>query len=128
MKKRKLLIVDDEPDIRYLVKTRLEKEGFECYTAGTAAEALKLAKEKKPALIILDLILPEKDGFQVCNELRACKETKDIPVIVYTAQNFKAVAKKGLKALQVIDFILKPFDSKALSFLIEQSLKRIEEK
>jgi len=128
MAKAKLLIVDDEPDIRLLVKARLEKEGFECFTAADAEEALRLTREKKPALIILDLILPEKDGFQVYNELKASEETKDIPVIVYTAQNFEAVAHKGLKALQVIDFILKPFDSKALTFLIEQSLKKMGDK
>lgn len=127
MSKARLLIVDDEPDIRLLVKARLEKEGFECFGAGTAEEALRIAREKKPSLIILDLILPEKDGFQVYNELKENEETKDIPVIVYTAQNFESVAHKGLKALQVIDFILKPFDSKALTFLIEQSLKKMEE-
>lgn len=126
MSKGRLLIVDDEPDIRLLVKARLEKEGFECLSAGSAEEALQIAREQKPALIILDLIMPEKDGFQVYNELKAAEETRDIPIIVYTAQNFESVAHKGLKALQVIDFILKPFDSKALTFLIEQSLKKME--
>lgn len=126
MEKKKLLIVDDEPDIIKVLKARLELEGFECFTAENGEDAIRIAKEKKPSLIILDLVLPEKDGFQVNKELKSCKDTKDIPVIVYTAQNPELVADKGFEALEVVDFVLKPFDSKALVFLIEQSLKKIE--
>lgn len=128
MKKRKLLIVDDEPDIRKLLKKRLELEGFECLAAGSGEEALEIAKEKNPALIILDLVMPDKDGFWVKKELELCKETKDIPIIIYTAQNPDLVAQKGFEALEIIDFVLKPFDSKALVFLIEQSLQRMKKK
>ncbi len=126
MEKKKLLIVDDEPDIVKVLKARLELEGFECFTAENGKDAIRIAKENKPSLIILDLVLPEKDGFQINKELKSSQDTKDIPVIVYTAQNPELVADKGFEALEVVDFVLKPFDSKALVFLIEQSLKKIE--
>ena len=128
MNKRRILIVDDEEDIRNLLKARLEFSGFECLTAGDGEEAMKVTKEGKPSLIILDLVLPHKDGLQVFKELRAHKYSKDIPIIVYTAQNPEVVAEKGLEALEVVDFVLKPFDSKALLFLIEQSLGKIKDK
>lgn len=128
MKKRRLLLVDDEPDILKLLKARLEVEGFECLTAGSGTEAMEIAREKKPSLIILDLVMPEKDGCQIYKELRSCEQTRNIPVIVYTAQGPDTVAEKGFDALERVDFVLKPFDSKALVFLIEQSLSKIEKK
>lgn len=123
MDKIKLLVVDDEPDIRKVLKKRLEAEGFMCLTAADAQEALKVAKADKPQLIILDLVLPEKDGFQIYKELKAHSDTKDIPIIIYTAQSAETVAEKGLKAISLVDFVLKPFDSKELTFLIKRSLK-----
>ncbi len=122
MDKKRLLIVDDEPDIRKVLKKRLEEEGFECLTAQNAEEALKIAKNDKPSLIILDLVLPGKDGFQIYKELKAQNDTKDIPILVYTAQNPEVVVQKGLKALSVVDFVLKPFDSKDLTVLIKRFL------
>ena len=123
MNKAKLLIVDDEPDIRKVLKKRLETAGFECFTAADATEAIRLAKHKQPSLIILDLVLPGRDGVQIYQELKSSEDTNHIPIIVYTAQNPDIVVKKGLQALSIVDFVLKPFDSQALISLINLSLE-----
>lgn len=68
--------------------------------------------------------MPGKDGFQIYRELKACENTKNIPIVVYTAQSPDIVAEKGFDALLAVDFVLKPFDSEALISLIEQSLKQ----
>lgn len=128
MKKEKLLIVDDESDIRKLLKARLESVGFECFLAEDGEEAIKVARETKPSLIILDLVMPHKDGLQTYKELKSHQDLRDIPIIVYTAQNPELVAEKGFEALEIVDFVLKPFDSRALIFLIERSLKRAGKK
>ncbi len=124
MEKSKLLIVDDEPDIRHLLKTRLELSGFKCLTAKDGEEAIRVARENKPSLVILDLVMPGKDGLQTYKELKLSPDLKDIPIIVYTAQSPDLVSEKGFEALEIVDFVLKPFDSKALIFLIERSLRK----
>ena len=72
---KKILIVEDERDILQLVKLYLEKEGFRTVSAATGAEGLRSAKQDKPDLVILDLMLPEIDGLEVCKRLRAAPET-----------------------------------------------------
>ena len=123
MSKGKLLIVDDEPDIRKVLKKRLELEGFQCLTAKNGTEAIKIAQEEHPALIILDLVLPGKDGLQVYQELKGAENTRNIPIVVYTAQSPDIVAEKGFDAISAVDFVLKPFESGGLISLIEKSLK-----
>ncbi len=123
-KKAKLLIVDDEGDIRRLLQMRLELAGFECLTAKDGIEAMELARLHKPDLVILDLVMPGKDGLQTYKELKEHPDLEAIPIIVYTAQNPEIVSQKGFEALEIVDFVLKPFDSKALIYLIERSLKK----
>ena len=126
MSKGKLLIVDDEPDIRKVLKKRLELEGFQCLTAKNGTEAIKVAQEEHPALIVLDLVLPGKDGFQVYQELKGDENTRNIPIVVYTAQSPDIVAERGFDAISAVDFVLKPFESEGLISLIEKSLKNIK--
>ena len=124
MSRGKILIVDDESDIRKLLKVRLELAGFECLVAGNGEEALKLVREFKPSLIILDLVMPGKDGLQTYKELKNYPDLKEVPVIVYTAQSPDMIAERGFEAMEIVDFVLKPFDSKALIYLIENALKK----
>jgi len=84
---KKILIVEDEPDLRTLLKMHLEKAGFECIEAGDGIRALEKVKEQKPDLIILDLMLPNLPGEQVCKEIKTGKETKNIPIIMLTAKD-----------------------------------------
>ena len=83
---KKILIVEDEKDILQLLKLYLEKEGFRTCTATTGLEGLKQLKNERPDLIILDLMLPEMDGLDVCKRIRGDRETSRIPMIMLTAK------------------------------------------
>lgn len=120
----KILLVDDEKDIRELLKVRFEVSGFKCLTAKDGKEAVELAKYKQPSVIILDLMMPGMDGFQTHKALKADPSTKNIPIIAYTAQDPDVVAEKGLGALDIVDFVLKPFDAEVLMLAVNKALKK----
>jgi len=132
MDKKTILIVDDEQDIRTVLRRRFELSGFECLTAQNGHEAIRIAKDKNPSLIILDLVMPKMDGFKVYKILKADNETKDIPVIPYTAQKPQVVAEKGpetldlaakaVEMLDIVDFILKPCDGETLMAAVDKVL------
>src|SRR6185369_17615633 len=83
--KPKILVVDDEPDAVELVEFNLKQAGFDVVTAADGNEALKKAKAGAPALIVLDLMIPEVDGLEVCKQLRRDEATSAIPIIMLTA-------------------------------------------
>ncbi len=132
MNKKKILIVDDEQDIRTVLKRRFEFCGFECLTAQDGREAIKLARHTTPSLIILDLVMPDMDGADVYMALKADDETKNIPVILYSAQSPGVVAEKGeamldlaakeVDVLGVVDFILKPCGGETLMAAVDEAL------
>jgi len=119
----RILIVDDEESIRTLLKARFESSGLECLVAKDGKEAIEIAKTKQPSLIILDLMMPGMDGLETYKVLKAYNTTKNIPIIAYTAQGPEIVAEKGLDALDIVDFVLKPFDSKALVMAAKKIIK-----
>jgi DNA-binding response OmpR family regulator len=84
---KKILIVEDEEDFRKILKSVIIKSGFECFDAGDGRQALKILKENRPDLAILDLILPDITGEQICKEIRKNKETSSMPVIMLTAKD-----------------------------------------
>ena len=108
MSKLKILLVDDDPNIRQLVNLYLEKEGFEVAMADRGDEALKLFRESPPNLILLDVMLPGMDGWQVCREVR---KTSNIPIIMLTAKDETFDKVLGLE-LGADDYVVKPFDMK----------------
>lgn len=116
--------MDDEKDLRDLLKARFELSGFKCLTAKDGKEAIKIVKKEKPSLIIMDLVMPEMDGIQAYKALKADAEHKHIPIIVYTAQPPEVVVKKGETAFDVVDFVLKPFDSKTLVLAVRKILSK----
>lgn len=120
----KILVVDDEKNIRELLKIKFEAGGFRCLTAENGKEAIEIAKYRQPSLIILDLIMPVMGGFEAYKALKADPSTKNIPIIAYTAQNADVVAEKGLEALDIVDFVLKPFDTKVLMMAVDKALGR----
>lgn len=124
----KILVVDDEKDIRELLKIRFEARSLKCLTAKDGKEAVEIAKYKQPSLIILDLMMPEMDGFQTYKALKANPSTKNIPIIAYTAQDPEVVAEKGLEALDIVDFVLKPFDTEVLMLAVNKALGTREQK
>lgn len=122
---KKILIVEDEPDILQLVKLYLEKEGFRTATAVNGAQALKKVKEDKPDLVVLDLMLPEIDGLEVCKRLRSVPDTAMLPIIMLTAKAEESDTVIGLE-LGADDYVAKPFSPKALVARIKALLRRLE--
>ncbi len=83
--KKRVLVVDDEPDFAAIVKGNLEKEGFEIEIAYNGVEAMEKVKATPPDAIVLDVMMPEKDGYEVCAELKKDKKYTDIPIVMLTA-------------------------------------------
>lgn len=119
-----ILIVDDEEDIRELIAMNLKRDDrYEFIEAGGGLEALKLARKRRPDLIILDLMLPEMDGIEVYRQLRADARTERIPVIMLTARGRLEEKLAGLE-LGADDYLPKPFSPKELSLRIRNLLRR----
>lgn len=123
MTNKKVLIVDDEEHIRELIKFNLKKEGYDTAMAVNGSEALKVIKETKFDLILLDLMLPEVDGLEVCKEIRKNEETSDIPVMMITAKGEEFDKVLGLE-LGADDYITKPFSIRELMARIKALLRR----
>ncbi len=122
--KQKILIVDDDKHIAELISLYLEKEGYETKEAYDGREAIKEIGAIKPDLVILDLMLPGMDGYQVCAEVR---KTSNVPIIMLTAKGETFDKVLGLE-LGADDYIVKPFDSKELVARVKAVLRRYEPK
>jgi DNA-binding response OmpR family regulator len=105
---KKILVCDDEPYILMALTDAVEMEGYECVTAINGKEALEKARETLPDLIMLDIMMPFMDGFEVCRELKADAATRDIPIIMLTAKSQQVDIQKG-KDAGADDYITKPF-------------------
>ncbi|EHK2406866.1 response regulator [Clostridium perfringens] len=123
MTNKKVLIVDDEEHIRELIKFNLKKEGYDTEVAVNGTEALKFIREIKFDLILLDLMLPEIDGLEVCKEIRRNEETSDIPVMMITAKGEEFDKVLGLE-LGADDYITKPFSIRELMARVKALLRR----
>ena len=123
MAKMNVLIVEDEADILQLLKYNVESAGFEVSTAEDGYEALSLAKRQLPDLVLLDLMIPGLDGFEVCRELKRNAETKHIPIIMLTAKGEEIDRIVGLE-LGADDYVVKPFSPRELNLRIRAVLRR----
>jgi DNA-binding response OmpR family regulator len=117
------LVVDDESDVVDLVRFNLRKAGFDTLEAGSGGEALALARAHHPDLIVLDVMLPEKSGFEVCKELREDPETRHIPVLMLTAKAQVDDRVAGLE-LGADDYLTKPFSTRELVLRAQGLVKR----
>jgi len=117
----KVLVVDDEPNIRELVQVALKFHGCAVTTSATGMDALRLAEADSPDLIVLDVVLPDIDGFEVCRRLRA--SANDVPVIFLTARDTTSDTVTGL-TLGGDDYITKPFSVEALVARVRAVLRR----
>src|SRR5690349_11728878 len=122
---KKILIVEDEPDIAQLVKLYLEKEGFHTTVANSGVDALRLMKADRPDLLILDLMLPEIDGIEVCKKIRTVPDTAMLPILMLTAKAEESDTIVGLE-LGADDYVTKPFSPKALVARVKALLRRVE--
>jgi DNA-binding response OmpR family regulator len=109
----RIMVVDDDQNIRLVLKYRLEKEGYHVLLAGDGVDALEKVKAEKPDLIILDLTMPRMDGFGFLEEMRGNGKASSVPVIVLTAYGFEANRAKGLE-LGAVEFVTKPFSPRQL--------------
>jgi len=110
---RSILIIDDQKDYLELLRLRLETEGYMVLEASSGREGIKIAKESMPEIILLDLMMPDMDGFEVCSELKIESSTKQIPIIMLTAKR-DPIDKTFAKGVGVVDYINKPFSAKEL--------------
>jgi two-component system, sensor histidine kinase and response regulator len=109
MSKERILVVDDQAINVQLLKRKLERGGLDVSTANNGLEALEQVKKHKPDLILLDLMMPDMDGIEVCQRLQASSDTRSIPVIFVTARSTKESKLEGL-AVGAVDYITKPID------------------
>ncbi len=126
-KLRKVVCVEDEPEMIDLIQLILNRKGFEVIGAHGGVEGLETIRKVKPDLVLLDLMMPEMDGWQVYQQLKADEATADIPVIVVTAKAQNIDKVLGLHIAKVDDYIPKPFSLQELVSRVEKVLKRHEE-
>ena len=120
---QQILIVEDEADIRELLRFNLEREGFSVLEAEDGNEALRLARQHLPDLMLLDVMMPGPDGFEVCRLLGAQAETANIPVLMLTARGEEMDRVVGL-SLGADDYVVKPFSVRELMLRIRAVLRR----
>ena len=118
---KKVLICDDEPYIIESLSYLVKREGYEVITAEDGEEAFNKAKEILPDLIFLDVMMPKKSGFEVCQQLKKDERTKDIYIIILTARGEECDEKRGKEA-EADEYIVKPFSPRKLSAKIHEIL------
>lgn len=122
-----IAIVDDERVSTQLLGTELKKEGYEVFTAANGKEGLELIKKINPHLVILDVVMPVMDGYQVLKILKEDDSTKEIPVVMLTAKALEEDIQKGF-SLGAVDYITKPFYTKLLIKRMKQFFKKHNDK
>jgi len=126
MTKEKVLIVEDDNNICRLIKYNLDKAGFRCATAGTGEDALAALKKDNFQLVVLDIMLPKMDGFEVCREMKQNKDTSSIPIIILTAKGEEVDRVVGFE-LGADDYVVKPFSPRELTLRVKAVLKRYQQ-
>ena len=121
--KRTILVVEDEKDIRELVRYHLEQENYAVREADTGEKALAQIASERPALVVLDLMLPGVDGLEVCRRLRAAEATRALPVVMLTAKAAEVDRVLGLE-LGADDYVTKPFSPRELLARVRAVLRR----
>ena len=121
--KPRILVVDDEPDAVELVEFNLKQAGFDVVTAADGAEALRKARSAQPALVILDVMLPEVNGLEVCKLLRRDPATSGVPILMLTAKAAEIDRVLGLE-LGADDYVVNPFSPRELVLRVKKLLER----
>jgi len=123
--KKTVLVVEDDADIQEVVSYNLAREGFNVQRALTGEEGLRMAKSRKPDLIVLDLMLPGMDGMEVCRRIRKDPEIRKMPIVMLTAKAEDVDVVTGLE-IGADDYVTKPFSPKILTARIRAVLRRGE--
>ena len=120
---KKIVVVDDEPSVQEVVRAYLEKDGYVVFVAGNGVDGLKLSEKMKPALVVLDLMLPDVSGEEICREIRS---RSDVPILMLTAKVSEDERVSGL-ALGADDYLTKPFSPRELVARVRAILRRTQE-
>ena len=118
-----VLVVDDEPNIVLSLEYLMKQKGYEVRSANNGEEALNALNEKLPDLILLDVMMPKPDGYEVCQKIRATPEWKDIAIIMLTAKGREVEREKGL-AMGADDYVTKPFATQDLVAKVQNILDK----
>lgn len=127
MSQKRILIADDEEDYVTALQIALEAEGYECLTASDGKEALDKVKGEKPDLVILDIMMPEMNGYKVSRLLKFDAKYKDIPIIMLTARSQEKDKNLG-KETRADEYVTKPFEMDNLLQLVAKYLRQAESK
>lgn len=122
MEQTKILVADDEPHILRVVKDKLANAGFAVLTAMNGEEALELARREKPALVLLDVMMPKMNGFDVCRALRSETEFQGVPILLLTARGQEIDRRMGFEA-GASEYITKPFSPRELLATVQAHLE-----
>lgn len=125
MSRSRITIVEDEEDIREILEYCLTREGFDVETAVDGASGLKLIRSNQPDLVLLDLMLPDIDGLEICRQLKSADETSGIAIIMVSAKGEESDIVLGL-GLGADDYVPKPFSSKELIARVRSVLRRMQ--
>ena len=121
----RILVVDDDPDTITILSRYLQREGFVAIEAPSGADCLRIVQESSVDVILLDLMMPEMDGFQVCQELKSDSKTAEIPIILITARDDIEARAEGIR-LGASEFLTKPFSRRQLVARINSQLNLLE--
>jgi DNA-binding response OmpR family regulator len=117
----KILIADDEPNIVISLEYLMKREGYEVIVARDGTQALETILRERPSLVLLDVMMPGKTGFDVCQELRALRDFKDLPIVMLTAKGRDTDIAKGL-AMGATAYLAKPFSTKEIAAKVRELL------
>jgi PleD family two-component response regulator len=123
MSEGRILVVEDDPDISKMLHIYFESEGYNVALAGRGADALEMCRHQLPTVIVLDIMLPDMDGYDVCHNLRGSLRTSHIPIIFLTQKDERSDKIRGLE-LGADDYITKPFDVQELSLRVRNAMTR----
>ncbi len=121
MAKKKIMIADDEEDIKVVMQLFLESKGYDIVTAFDGLDTIEKAKSEHPDLILLDVMMPVIDGFEVCKRLKADPATFAIPIIMVSAASHAESKQRGLEA-GAVDYVVKPFEPELLAQRVLETL------
>jgi CheY-like chemotaxis protein len=120
---KRILIVDDSQLILNITRSILEKEGYSVLEAHDGKECFKVVEKLKPDIILLDVVMPDMDGWEVCKKIKETKATRDIPVVMFTTQAREKDFKKSIEYAGAYAHILKPFNREELINLVKEAIK-----
>ena len=127
-KNQRILCIEDETEMIDLIRLILSRRGYEVQGANGGKEGIELVRQEKPDLVLLDLMMPDMDGWEVYQQMKADEATRDIPVIVVTAKAQSIDKVLGLHIAKVDDYIAKPFSPQELLTSVEEVLQRKQTK